>query len=76
MAHAVRVGSEMPAAKRLRCSVEVSPAQASLLEAIGRENPDNKVHVYFATISRAFADTAASIAYSDLETEATPSSPT
>ena len=58
----------MPLAKRLRFSVKVSPAYASLLEALGRENPDTKLHVYLITISRAFADTATSIAYRDLET--------
>ena len=64
----VCAGSAMPPAKRLRFSVEVSPAYASLLGALGRENPDTKLHVYLITISRAFADTATSIAYRDLET--------
>ena len=61
-------GSAMPLAKRLRFSVKVSPAYASLLEALGRENPDTKLHVYLITISRVFADTTTSIAYRDLET--------
>ena len=58
----------MPLAKRLRFSVKVSPAYASLLEALGRENLDTKLHVYLITISRVFADTTTSIAYRDLET--------
>ena len=59
-------GSAMPPAERLRFSVKVSPAYASFLEALGRENLDTKLHVYLIAISRAFADTTASIAYRDL----------
>ena len=64
----VCVGSAVPPAKRLRFSVKVSPAYASLLEDLGREKPDTKLHVYLITISRVFAGAATSIAYRDLET--------